>query len=102
MRIYKKLIIGLIFFFIFQCNYVDKEIYKSQKKENLILQKYLGKKSSVLKTKFGEPTKIIFKAPYKIYIYQKSQLLITCERKFFINPKRDLIEKFNSQNCINK
>ncbi len=102
MKIYKKLTIGLLFFFIIQCSYVDKEINVSQKKENLILQKYLGKKSSILKSKFGEPTKIIFQAPYKIYIYQTSQILITCERKFFINPKRDRIEKFNSQNCINK
>ena len=102
MSIFKKLTIVSLFIFFNQCTYIDKEISKSQKKEKKILEKYLGKKSTMLKSVLGNPTKIIFNSPYKIYVYKKSQLLITCERKFYINPKKDLIEKFDSQNCINK
>ena len=65
-------------------------------------EKYLGKKSYTLKSKLGEPSKITFISPYKIYIYKKSQLIITSERKFYINPKKNIVEKFDSQNCINK
>ncbi|MAK12791.1 MAG: hypothetical protein CMI73_03895 [Candidatus Pelagibacter sp.] len=102
MNIFRKLTILCLFFFINQCNYVDKEISGSQNKEKKILEEYLGKKSSSLKSKLGEPSKIIFASPYKIYVYKKSQLIITCERRFYINPKKDIIEKFDSQNCINK
>ena len=102
MNTFKKLTILSLFFFLNQCSYVDKEISESQKKEKIILEKYLGKKSFTLKSKLGEPSKITFISPYKIYIYKKSQLIITCERKFYINPKKDIIEKFDSQNCINK
>ena len=74
-------------------------LFKSRKS---ILEQYLGKKSSSLKERLGEPTNIIFNSPYKIYVYKKSQLIITCERRFYINPKKDIVEKFDSQNCINK
>ena len=102
MNIFTKLTILSSFLFIFQCTYVDKEISKSQEKEKKILEQYLGKKSSFLKSRFGNPEKIVFNTPHKIYIYKKSQLIITCERRFYINPKKDIIEKFDSQNCINK
>ena len=102
MNIFTKLTILSLFLLSFQCTYVDKEISKSQKKEKTILERYLGKKSSSLKSRFGNPEKIVFNSPYKIYIYKKSQLVITCERRFYINPKKDIIEKFDSQNCINK
>ena len=102
MNIFTKLTILSSFLVIFQCVYVDKEISKSQKKENKILEKYLGKKSSSLKSRFGDPEKIMFNSPYKVYVYKKNQLVITCERRFYINPKKDVIEKFDSQNCINK
>lgn len=102
MNIFIKFTILSLFFFLNQCSYVDKEISESQKKEKRILEKYLGKKSSTLKSKLGEPSKITFISPYKIYIYKKSQLIITCERKFYINPKKNIVEKFDSQNCINK
>ena len=102
MNIFIKLTILSSLFFASQCAYVDKEISKSQEKEKIILEQYLGKKSSSLKQRLGEPTNIIFKSPYKIYVYKKSQLIITCERKFYINPKKDIVEKFDSQNCINK
>tara|TARA_B100000963_G_scaffold114672_1_gene99896 strand:- start:286 stop:594 length:309 start_codon:yes stop_codon:yes gene_type:complete len=102
MNIFIKLTILSLFLFSFQCTYVDKEISKSQKKEQKILEKYLGKKSSFLKSRFGNPEKIVFNSPYKIYIYKKSQVIISCERRFYINPKKDIIEKFDSQNCINK
>jgi len=102
MNIFKKLTILSSFFFAFQCVYVDKEISKSQEKEKKILEKYLGKKSNSLKSRFGKPEKITFESPYKIYLYKKSQLIVKCERRFYINPKKDIIEKFDSQNCINK
>ena len=102
MNIFKKLTILSSFFFAFQCVYVDKEISKSQEKEKKILEKYLGKKSNSLKSQFGNPEKITFESPYKIYLYKKSQLIVKCERRFYINPKKDIIEKFDSQNCINK
>ena len=102
MNIFTKLTILSLFLLSFQCTYIDKEISKSQKKEKTILERYLGKKSSSLKSRFGNPEKIVFNSPYKIYIYKKSQLVITCERRFYINPKKDIIEKFDSQNCINK
>ena len=97
-----KFTILSLFFFFNQFSYIDKEIYESKKKEKKILEKYLGKKSYTLKSKLGEPSKITFISPYKIYIYKKSQLIITCERKFYINPKKNIVEKFDSQNCINK
>ena len=100
MNIFTKLTILSLIFFTSQCAYVDKEISKS--KEKKILEQYLGKKSSSLKGRLGEPTNIVFASPYKIYVYKKSQLIITCERRFYINPKKDIIEKFDSQNCINK
>jgi hypothetical protein len=102
MNIFAKLTILSLLFFTSQCAYVDKEISKSQEKEKSILEQYLGKKSSSLKERLGEPTNIIFNSPYKIYVYKKSQLIITCERRFYINPKKDIVEKFDSQNCINK
>ena len=102
MNIFKKLTILSSFFFVFQCVYVDKEISISQEKEKKILEKYLGKKSNSLKLQFGNPEKITFESPYKIYLYKKSQLIVKCERRFYINPKKDIIEKFDSQNCINK
>ncbi len=102
MNIFIKLTILSLLFFTSQCTYVDKEISKSQEKEKTILEQYLGKKSSSLKERLGEPTNIIFKSPYKVYVYKKSQLVITCERRFYINPKKDVVEKFDSQNCINK
>ncbi len=102
MNIFKKLTILSLFFFVFQCVYVDNEISKSQEKEKKILEKYLGKKSNSLKKQFGNPEKITFESPYKIYIYKKSQLIVKCERRFYINPKKDVIEKFDSKHCINK
>ena len=102
MSIFTKLTILSLFLLSFQCTYIDKEISKSQKKEKTILERYRGKKSSLLKSRFGNSEKIVFNSPYKIYIYKKSQLIITCERRFYINPKKDIIEKFDSQNCINK
>ena len=92
MNIFAKLTILSLFLLSYQCTYVDKEISKSQKKEKKILEKYLGKKSSLLKSRFGNPEKIVFNSPYKIYIYKKSQLVITCERRFYINPKKTLLK----------
>ena len=65
------------------------------KEETKMLSKFLGKKSSTIKTELGEPDLINFNIPYKTYIYYKKNLLIKCTREFFINPKTDLIEKFN-------
>jgi len=33
-------------------------------------------------------------------LFSKTNMLITCTREFFINPKTDVVEKFKSQNCI--
>jgi len=82
------------------CETIDKKIDETMKEETKMLSKFLGKKSSTIKTKLGEPDLINFKVPYKTYIYFKKNLLIKCTREFFINPKTDLVEKFNSKNCI--
>lgn len=102
MNVLKKLTTVVLIFFISHCTYIDKEISKSQEEEKRILEQYLGKKSSLVKDKLGEPSKIIFESPYKIYVYKKSQMIITCERRFYIELKKDLIEKFDSKNCLNK
>ena len=102
MNVLKKLTTVVLIFFISHCTYIDKEISKSQEEEKRILEQYLGKKSSLVKNKLGEPSKIIFEPPYKIYVYKKSQMIITCERRFYIELKKDLIEKFDSKNCLNK
>ena len=59
------------------------------------------KKSKYIGTR-DEHTGIRKSVSDKIYVYKKSQLIITCERRFYINPKKDIVEKFDSQNCINK
>lgn len=82
------------------CETIDKKIDETMKEETKMLSKFLGKESSTIKTKLGEPDLINFNIPYKTYIYYKKNLLIKCTREFFINPKTDLIEKFNSKNCI--
>tara|TARA_X000000950_G_C13529667_1_gene503074 strand:+ start:98 stop:406 length:309 start_codon:yes stop_codon:yes gene_type:complete len=102
MNVLKKLTTVVLIFFISHCTYIDKEISKSQEEEKRILEQYLGKKSSLVKDKLGEPSQIIFESPYKIYVYKKSQMIITCERRFYIELKKDLIEKFDSKNCLNK
>ena len=71
MNVLKKLTTVVLIFFISHCTYIDKEISKSQEEEKRILEQYLGKKSSLVKNKLGEPSKIIFEPPYKIYVYKK-------------------------------
>jgi len=101
MNVLTKFILTAIFLILNNCTYIDDRISKSLEKEKKILDQYLGKKSSYLKAKLGEPAKIEFKSPYKIYIYKKNQLIVTCERQFYINPKKDMVEKFDSKNCVN-
>src|SRR5210317_1547072 len=75
---------------ISHCQTIDKKINETTDKENKLLSEYLGKKSEVLKVKFGEPDVINLEVPYKIYVYYKKNLLVKCTREFFINPKTDL------------
>jgi hypothetical protein len=82
------------------CETIDKKVTEKTDRENEKLSKYLGGKSEVVKKDFGEPNKIILETPYKIYLYSKTNMLITCTREFFVNPKTDVVEKFKSQNCI--
>ena len=91
----------MLFIILFTaCETIDKKIDETMKEENKMLSKFLGKKSSTIKIELGEPDLINFNIPYKTYIYYKKNLLIKCTREFFINPKTDLVEKFNSKNCI--
>ncbi len=91
----------MLFIILFTaCETIDKKIDETMKEETKMLSKFLGKKSFTIKTELGEPDLINFNIPYKTYIYYKKNLLIKCTREFFINPKTDLIEKFNSKNCI--
>ena len=91
----------MLFIILFTaCETIDKKIDETMKEETKMLSKFLGKKSSTIKTELGEPDLINFNIPYKTYIYYKKNLLIKCTREFFINPKTDLVEKFNSKNCI--
>ena len=91
MNIFTKLTILSLFLLSFQCTYVDKEISKSQKKEKTILERYLGKKSSLLKSRFGNPEKIVLIHHTK-YIFIKSQLIITCERNSILIQKKTLLK----------
>jgi hypothetical protein len=96
-----KIFSCMLFIILFTaCETIDKKIDEIMKEETKMLSKFLGKKSSTIKTELGEPDLINFNIPYKTYIYYKKNLLIKCTREFFINPKTDLIEKFNSKNCI--
>jgi len=96
-----KIFSCMLFIILFTaCETIDKKIDETMKEENKMLSKFLGKKSSTIKIELGEPDLINFNIPYKTYIYYKKNLLIKCTREFFINPKTDLIEKFNSKNCI--
>jgi hypothetical protein len=99
-----KLIKSIFFFFLISmvasCETIDKKVTEKTDKENQMLSKYLGVKSEVVKKDFGEPNKINLETTYKIYVYTKTNMLITCTREFFINPKTDVVEKFKSQNCI--
>ena len=91
----------MLFIILFAaCETIDKKIDETMKEETKMLSKFLGKKSSTIKIELGEPDLINFNIPYTTYIYYKKNLLIKCTREFFINPKTDLIEKFNSKNCI--
>ena len=91
----------MLFIILFAaCETIDKKIDETMKEETKMLSKFLGKKSYTIKTELGEPDLINFNIPYKTYIYYKKNLLIKCTREFFINPKTDLVEKFNSKNCI--
>ena len=91
----------MLFIILFTaCETIDKKIDETMKEETKMLSKFLGKKSSTIKIELGEPDLINFNIPYKTYIYYKKNLLIKCTREFFINPKTDLIEKFNSKNRI--
>jgi len=96
-----KILSSMLFIILFSaCETIDKKIDETMKEETKMLSKFLGKTSSTLKIKLGKPDLINFEIPYKTYIYYKKNLLIKCTREFFINPKTDLIEKFNSKNCI--
>ena len=91
----------MLFIILFAaCETIDKKIDETMKEETKMLSKFLGKKSSTIKIELGEPDLINFNIPYKTYIYYKKNLLIKCTREFFINPKTDLVEKFNNKNCI--
>ena len=72
MDIFKKLTILTLICFTTQCAYVDKEISKSQEKEKSILEQYLGKKSSSLKERLGEPTNIILILLIKFMFIKKA------------------------------
>ena len=99
-----KIIKNFIYIFLLlaltYCETIDKKVTEKTDKENQLLSKYLGVKSDIIKQDFGEPDKINLESPYKVYLYNKKNLLITCTREFFINPKSDTVEKFKSQNCI--
>lgn len=100
MNIVKFCIYTIVFFSLSNCETIDKKVTETTEKENKILSKFLGTKSDVVKNQFGEPDIINFETPYKVYVYNKKNLLITCTREFYINPKTDSVEKFKSQNCI--
>jgi len=99
-----KLVKIILSFFLIallsNCETIDKKVTEKTDRENEKLSKYLGLTSEAVKKDFGEPSKIILETPYKVYLFSKTNMLITCTREFFINPKTDVVEKFKSQNCI--
>ena len=99
-----KLVKIILSFFLIallsNCETIDKKVTEKTDRENEKLSKYLGLTSQAVKKDFGEPNKIILETPYKVYLFSKTNMLITCTREFFINPKTDVVEKFKSQNCI--
>lgn len=100
MKIFNALLYSFVLLLLISCDTLDKKVNDNTKKETAMLTKFLGEKSESIRLTFGEPNKIDLEAPYKIYTYYKKNLLIKCTREFFINPKTDLVEKFNSKNCI--
>ena len=100
MKLIKNLAYVLLFFSLSYCETIDKKVTETTDKENQIMSKFLGAKSSTIKQELGEPDKINLESPYKIFIYNKKNFLITCTREFFINAKTDSVEKFRSRNCI--
>jgi len=97
-------IFSCIFFIILftACETIDKKIDETMKEETKMLSKFLGKESSTIKTKLGEPDLINFNIPYKTYIYYKKNLLLKLTKKFFLNPKKILNKKLKKKNNINK
>jgi hypothetical protein len=100
MKIFNTLVYSCILLLLVACETLDKKVNDTTEKETTMLTKFLGEESSAIRLTFGEPNKIDLEVPYKIYTYYKKNLLIKCTREFFINPKTDLVEKFNSKNCI--
>ena len=96
----KKIFFLCVLISLTNCQTIDKKINETTDKENKMLSEFLGKKSKDLKSSFGEPNIINLDVPYKIYVYNKKNLLVKCTREFYINPKTDLVEKFTSKNCI--
>jgi hypothetical protein len=75
MNIIKFCICVFLFFSLSNCETIDKKVTETTEKENKILSKFLGAKSDVVKNKFGEPDTINLESPYKVYVYNKKNLL---------------------------
>ena len=92
----KKLISSLftivLFLMIAGCQTIKKKTDAIVEKENEKLSKYISKPASVLQMDLGKPDEDFknSKGNYEL-IYNTKKYLITCERRFEINPDKIVI-----------
>ena len=99
--------IKFVFFIIFSslifltaCQSVSKKIDEKTLQEEKELSKWLNKPESDLKIVYGQPDKIEFlETRNRYYIYSSKKYIITCVRKFEVNPN-NMVIGFTSKNCF--
>tara|TARA_B100000886_G_scaffold197773_1_gene136311 strand:- start:669 stop:974 length:306 start_codon:yes stop_codon:yes gene_type:complete len=101
MQKFKVIFISLLFFgLLSECQTVKKKTDDIVKKENEELSKFIGKSSSELKIKLGNPDEDFKNEEGNLeMIYNSKKYLIPCERRFEINSE-DIVIGFVSNGCF--
>ena len=101
MQKFKVIFISLLFFgLLSECQTVKKKTDNIVKKENEELSKFIGKSSSELKIKLGNPDEDFKNEKGNLeLIYNSKKYLIPCERRFEINSDKIVIG-FVSNGCF--
>ena len=82
------------------CQTVKEKTDAIVEKENKKLSEFIGKSSSELKIKLGNPDEDFKNSDGNIeFIYRTKKYGIPCERRFEINP-RGVVIGFSSKNCF--
>ena len=88
------------FFFITNCQTIDKKSQEIIEKENKTLSKFIGQPESELKIVMGNPDdEVKDNRGMKFLIYKSKKYAIKCERKFEINEK-GMVVGFSSKGCF--